>query len=295
MRGRLVDAGRGFGFTARVLILLAVILGVVEGLTEFLPISSTGHLIIAEKWLGFEAALGGKARADAFLIFIQLGAILAVVWNFRERLWDDLGTALGGSGSARARRFLAGILVATVPAVVVGLVAKNWLDALPSEQFVAWVLIVGGVALWAVEQWRPKVKFAEAEDFGWGVILVIGCAQTLAMLFPGLSRSGATIMAALLLGASNKAAAEFSFFLSIPTMSLACCYKMAKAVGAGHVAVDDGMMWAVFGTGFVVAFVSALVVVKGFLAFLRKHGFKLFAYYRVVLGGVVLAVGWWKG
>jgi undecaprenyl-diphosphatase len=278
------------GLTARVLILLAVILGIVEGLTEFLPISSTGHLIIADKWLAFEAAMGGKERSDAFLVFIQLGAILAVVWNFRERMWEHVGAAMGGSGSARARRFLAGILVATAPAVAAGLLAGQYLDKLPSEQFVAWVLIVGGVALWAVEQWRPKVRFAEAEDFGWGVILLIGCAQTLAMLFPGLSRSGATIMAALVLGASNKAAAEFSFFLSIPTMFLACVYKLLKAVREGYVAADDGMMWGVFGVGFVVAFVSALLVVRAFLAFLRKHGFKLFAYYRVVLGVVVLAV-----
>jgi len=293
----LFDAGRVFRLTARVLILLAVLLGVIEGLTEFLPISSTGHLIIAGHWLAFEEALGGKARSDAFLIFIQSGAILAVVFYFRERLWQRVREAAGGGGARRAgsveraRRFLAGICVATVPAVVVGLLANRFLDALPSEKFVAWVLIAGGAALWAVDQWRPKPKFAEAEDFGWGVILVVGVAQTLAMLFPGLSRSGATIMAALLLGAGNKAAAEFSFFLSIPTMCLACSYKLAKAVWRGDVAMDDGMMWAVFGVGFAVSFVSAALVVKAFLAFLRKHGFKLFAYYRVVLGAVVLGAG----
>jgi undecaprenyl-diphosphatase len=180
---------------------------------------------------------------------------------------------------------LLGILVATLPAIVIALAAHRFIDKLPPPGFVAWVLIGGGALLWAADQWRPFPRLNEAEDFGWGVIITIGCAQTLAMLLPGLSRSGATIIAALLLGATNKAAAEFSFFLSIPTMFMACTYSLFKH-RHDLAASDTG----IFVVGFVVAFVSAFLVVKGFLTFLQRHSFKVFAYYRVALGIVVLLV-----
>lgn len=282
------DAGRVFRLTARVLILLAVLLGVIEGLTEFLPISSTGHLVIFDRWFGFNEAMGAK-RAAAFEVFIQFGAILAVVVYFRKRLLAAAGNAMRGDGEAgrKGRRFFAGIAVAVMPAMAVGYFAHGFVEEnFLNPTFVAWALIGGGVVLWGVDRWRPKMTQDDAENLTWLTIVVVGCAQTLAILLPGVSRAGATICAALLLGVSNRAAAEFSFFMAIPTMFAASSYSLWKH--RGDLVADD---WGIFAVGFVCAFVSALVVVKAFITFLQRHSFAVFAYYRVAFGAVILAVG----
>ncbi|MGH7594851.1 MAG: undecaprenyl-diphosphate phosphatase [bacterium] len=266
-------------------ILIAVVLGIVEGLTEFLPVSSTGHLILVANWLNFTGA-----KANAFNIFIQLGAIFAVIGYFRQRLWRVVTAVLGkpvaghpnGLMPAEARRFLLAVILAFIPAAVFGLLFEDMIDALFNPKSVAAALIVGGVAILIIEQFRPRPKTEIAETLTLSQALWIGIAQC-AALIPGVSRSAATIMGGLLAGLTHAAAAEFSFFLSIPTLAAASLYKLLQI--APQLSADDV---TIFATGFIVSMIVAWVVIAGFMAFIKRHSFRVFAWYRIVFGFVIL-------
>jgi undecaprenyl-diphosphatase len=253
----------------------ALILGLVEGITEFLPISSTGHMIIVGDLLGFTSGF-----SKLFEVVIQLGAILAVCWLYRQKLWQTL-TGIATRGPAQI--FARNVLVAFLPAVVIGLLAHDFIKrVLFSPNVVGWAFVVGGVAILAAERWRPTSTCASTEEMPIATAAKIGVFQCLAMI-PGTSRSGATIVGALLLGVTREAATEFSFFLAIPTMAGATVLDLWKA--RHELASIDG---AALGIGFVVAFLSALVVVRGLVGFVSRHGFAPFAWYRIVAGLVIL-------
>jgi undecaprenyl-diphosphatase len=267
-------------------IVVAIILGVVEGLTEFLPVSSTGHLIVVGNWLKFTGE-----KANAFLIFIQLGAIVAVVGYFQQRLWGVLRAMLGkpvagypqGLMPAEARRFFVAVVIAFIPAAVLGLLFEKKIDALLfNPQSVAAALVAGGVAILLVEQLRPRPRTEAAESISFWQALGIGLAQC-AALIPGMSRSASTIMGGLLAGLNPAAAVEFSFFLSIPTLTAASLYKLLKV--AALLSAGDVM---IFATGFVVSMVVAWVVIAGFMAFIKRHSFSVFAWYRILFGSAIL-------
>jgi undecaprenyl-diphosphatase len=267
-------------------IVVAMILGIVEGLTEFLPVSSTGHLILAQNWLNFTGE-----KANAFAVFIQLGATLAVVGYFRQRIWRVLMALLGksvegdpqGLAPADARRFALGVLLAFIPAAVLGLLFEEIIEAILFEpQPVAAALIVGGVAILLIEQFRPAVKTSTAEAISLSQAWWIGVAQC-AALIPGMSRSASTIMGGLLAGLSHPAAAEFSFFLSIPTLGAASLYKLFDI--APLLSADDAMVFAV---GFLVSMIVAWVVIAVFMAFIKRHSFAAFAWYRIIFGFAIL-------
>ncbi|MFQ5994051.1 MAG: undecaprenyl-diphosphate phosphatase [Acidiferrobacterales bacterium] len=251
-----------------------VVLGAVEGLTEFLPVSSTGHLIIASDLLRFTGE-----RAKTFQIFIQLGAILGVVWNYRHRLFE-YGTALD---DRTARQFWLNLFIAFVPAAIVGFAFHKQIKAyLFNPTAVAIALVVGGVLILIIERMSPRVRVHDVERLTALDALKVGVAQT-ASLFPGISRAGATIMGGLLAGLSRTAATEFSFFLAIPTMLVATCYELFVS---GHLLEAQDLL--IFGLGFVVAFVTALFVVRAFLAYVARYNFIAFGYYRIGFGLLVL-------
>lgn len=261
-------------------LLKAAVLGLVEGVTEFIPVSSTGHLILVQGWLGLEGR-----KVNAFSIFIQLGAILAVVWLYRRKILAVLG---GWRREASARRFIANLVVATLPAVAVGLPTDDWIEAHFFRPFpVALALVVGGLAILAVERWRPRANVAGVDDIPVRKALGVGAIQVLSILFPGLSRSGATIMGGMSLGLSRTAATEFSFFLAMPAMLGAAIVKMAGVRDA--ITAADAPFFAV---GFVTAFVSALVVVRWLISFVSRRSFTGFAWYRIVFGLALLALYW---
>ncbi len=259
-----------------ILYLKAVILGLVEGATEFIPVSSTGHLILAEHLLRWE-----DERAKTFAIFIQLGAILAVVWFYRRMLLD---VALHWVGNRRDRIFLWNLLLAFLPAAVIGLAIHDYiLEYLFNPITVAAALIVGGIGILLVERFRPAPTTEEATEIRPRTALGIGFAQVLA-LFPGVSRSGATIMGAMALRCSRVAATEFSFFLAIPVMFAATLYDLYQGRAGLHPG-DAG----VFAVGFIVSFVSGLLVVRWLLSYVGNHDFRGFAWYRILFGAVILA------
>jgi undecaprenyl-diphosphatase len=255
----------------------AALLGLVEGVTEFIPVSSTGHLILASHWLGETGE-----TAKTFDIFIQLGAILAIVWLYRARLIHALAAARRDEPS---RRFLLNLVIAFLPAALVGFVAHDWIkERLFTPLVVALALIVGGLIILLIEWLEPAERVGEVLEVRPTTALGIGLAQVLSLV-PGTSRSGATIMGGYALGLSRRAATEFSFFLSIPVMFAATLYDLFKSRGA--LSPADAPVFAV---GFVVAFVSALVVVKGFLRYVSHHSFAAFAWYRLALGAVLLLI-----
>ena len=262
--------------------LRAVILGIIEGVTEFLPVSSTGHLLLAERFFN----LGEGSFWNSFTVLIQLGAILAIVVIYFSKLWR---IALGMFSNPDDRRFVIGVLVAFLPAVVIGLIAGKYIkEVLFNPWVVCFSLIVGGAILLWVDQLDHKPHEHDATRFPLLTYLWIGFAQCLAMI-PGVSRSGASIVAAMLFGADKHAAAEFSFFLAIPTMVGAFAYESFK--NRTEMSFDHAGIIAI---GFVVSFVVAIVVVKSFLSYVTRHGFKLFAWWRVIvgtLGLVALAMG----
>jgi undecaprenyl-diphosphatase len=260
----------------------AVILGIVEGVTEFLPVSSTGHLLLAERFFN----LGEGSFWNSFAILIQLGAILAIVVLYFGKLWR---VALGMFSNAEDRRFVIGLLVAFLPAAVIGAAAGGYIKAyLFNPWVVCFSLIVGGAILLWVDQLDHNPHEYDATKFPLPMYLSIGFAQCLAMI-PGVSRSGASIVAAMLFGADKHAAAEFSFFLAIPTMVGAFAYEFYK--NRADISLDHAGIIAI---GFVVSFVTAMIVVKSFLSYVTRHGFGLFAWWRVVvgtLGLIALAMG----
>lgn len=261
-------------------ILQALVLGLVEGATEFIPVSSTGHLILAGDWLGFEGEF-----ADTFDIVIQLGAILAIVWLYRVRL---RAAVLGLRSDPKARLLAINLAVAFLPAAIVGVLLHDWIKAvLFNPVTVSAALVAGGVAILLIERSRPRPRIGVVDEMRTGTALGIGIAQV-ASLIPGVSRSGATIMGALALGLSRSAAAEFSFFLAIPVMFAATLFELA---GSPQALSPDRL--PVLAVGFVTAFVSALLVVRAFLRFVSLHTFSAFAWYRIVFGLALLA--WYLG
>ena len=262
--------------------LRAVILGIVEGVTEFLPVSSTGHLLLAERFFN----LGEGDFWKSFAILIQLGAILAILALYFVKLWR---VALGMFTNPDDRRFVIGVLVAFLPAVVIGLIAGKYIkEFLFNPWVVCFTLIVGGAVLLWVDQLQLKVYEDDATRFPLLMYFWIGVAQCLAMI-PGVSRSGASIVAAMLLGADKRSAAEFSFFLAIPTMVGAFAYDFYK--NRADFTSDN---LAVIAVGFVVSFITAMIVVRAFLNFVTRRGFTFFAWWRVIvgtLGLIALAMG----
>lgn len=259
-----------------ILLLQALLLGIIEGVTEFLPISSTGHLIIFGDAMGFTGE-----RAKTFEIFIQLGSILGVMWHYRAKVWD---VAINVHRPPQ-RRFVTNLLIAFLPAAIIGLAIHSFIKAhLFNPITVACALIVGGIAIFVVESWhRHRGARVHALDEVRALdAFKIGIAQTLS-LFPGVSRAGATIMGGLLTGLSRTTATEFSFFLAMPTMFAATLYDLYKNA---HLLQTQDI--ALFATGFVTAFVTALIVVKTFLVFVSRHTFKPFAWYRIGFGLLVL-------
>lgn len=261
------------------LLLTALILGLVEGITEFLPISSTGHLIIAGQVLGFT---GEKAKV--FMIAIQLAAILAVVWEYRVRLGHVARTVHTEPAS---RRLVINLMAGFLPAAILGfLFYKEIKGYLFNPIVVASALVIGGVLILWAERRKHVVSTETIDDLSWRRALAVGFAQALAMI-PGTSRSGATIIGGLFLGMSRKAAAEFSFFLAIPTMSAATVYDLYKNWQLFN--VNDVPLFLVGG---VAAFISALIAVRTLIKFVSRHDYTLFAWYRIVFGGVVLVTAY---
>ena len=256
----------------------ALILGVVEGLTEFLPVSSTGHLILASDFLGLN-----DEKGKVFDIVIQLGAILAVCWEFRARF----ARAFSGLGRDPVqRRFAANLMVAFIPAAVVGLLFQKQIkEFLFNPVSVAIALIVGAIVIFGVERWyerhgAPRVN--AVDEMTWKDALKVGLAQCFSLI-PGTSRSGATIMGGMLFGLSRQVATEFSFFLAVPIMFAATGYQLLKY---RHLLTADDI--GPFAVGFVVSFVAALAAVKGLIRYVAHHDFRAFAWYRIALGAVVL-------
>jgi undecaprenyl-diphosphatase len=264
-------------------LLVALLLGLVEGLTEFLPVSSTGHLIVAGSLLGY---FGEQAKV--FEIVIQAGAILAVCWEFRARL---LSVARGFGRDARANRFVLNLFIAFLPAAVLGLAFSKAIKAvLFAPVPVACAFVAGAfVILWAEHRQRARpenVRIDDVDAMTWTDALKVGCAQALALV-PGTSRSGATIIGGMLFGMSRKAATEFSFFLAIPTLFAACAYE---AVKNRHLLAAADL--PAFGVGFAAAFVSAFLCVRWLLRYVSHHDFTPFAWYRIAFGAVILATAW---
>jgi undecaprenyl-diphosphatase len=252
----------------------AVILGIVEGITEFLPVSSTGHLILAGDLLGFTGDV-----AKTFEVFIQLGAILAVVWLYR----DKLSSSIKGIGTEKTNRFLLNLVIAFLPAAFLGFLVHSFIKHLLFNPVtVAIALIVGGIAIYIIEKVVKKSVVKDVDDVSFKQAMGIGIAQTLS-LFPGISRAGATIMGAMCFGLERKAATEFSFFLAIPTMFAATSYDLLKNLN--NLSMNDLPAFAV---GFLVSFFTAFLVIKAFLGFVTRHNFNAFAVYRIVFGAVVL-------
>ncbi|MDR1828579.1 MAG: undecaprenyl-diphosphate phosphatase [Methylobacteriaceae bacterium] len=256
--------------------LQAIFLGCVEGFTEFLPVSSTGHLLLVGHFLGFES------KGKTFEVLVQLGSILAILTVYSGRLWE-IARAL--PTSAEARRFVFGVLVAFLPAAVIGALAHS---AIKNVLFnTLWVvclsLIIGGIILYFVDKADFKPRYHDATTFPLPMYIKIGIIQCLAMI-PGVSRSGATVVGAMLLGADKRSAAEYSFFLAMPTMAGAFAYDLYK--NRGILSFDDGLLIAV---GFVCAFIAGWVVVRTFLDYVSRHGFRVFVWWRLTVGFLGLA------
>ncbi len=259
--------------------MIAALLGVIEGLTEFLPVSSTGHLILFGKLLHFELP---EKSEKAFDVMIQLGAILALVLLYFRKLW---ATLIGLPTDPAARRFALVIILAFLPAMVLGAAFHGFIkERLFAPAVVATALIIGGIVILIVEQLHKRDLYNSVDEVPPRTAFYIGIAQCLALI-PGTSRSGATIIGGLLLGLERRTAAEFSFFLSIPTMTAAFVYDLYK--NHADLSFDDAGLIAV---GFVAAFIAALLVVQPFLAVVSRIGFAPFAYYRVALGVFVLTL-----
>ncbi len=260
----------------------ALILGVVEGLTEFLPISSTGHQIIVADLLDFSGD-----RFNAFNIIIQLGAILAVVWEFRGKIFE---VVTGLPTQPKARRFSVNLLIAFLPAVVLGVIFADLIHHyLFNPITVATALVVGGVIMLWAERREHEVHAESVDEITWKDALKVGLAQCLAMI-PGTSRSGSTIIGGLLFGLSRKTATEFSFFLAMPTMVGAAVYS-----GYKYRDLFQPADLPVFAIGFVTSFIFAMIAVKGLLKFIASHSYAAFAWYRIAFGLLILATwqfGW---
>jgi undecaprenyl-diphosphatase len=259
--------------------LIAALLGLIEGLTEFIPVSSTGHLLLAGHFLGFESA--GKT----FEVVIQLGAVLAILSVYAGKL---IGVVRDAPSDPAARRFIASVLIAFAPAVVIGVLAHDFIKDVLFEtpMLIAIMLVLGGVVLLVVDRIAPEPHHDDAMRLPIKTSLAIGFIQCLAMI-PGVSRSGATIVGAMMLGASKRAAAEFSFFLSMPTMAGAFAYDLYK-----NRDVLDASAMGEIAVGFVVAFIAAVLVVKWLLGYVSRNGYALFGWWRIIVGSAAF-LGLW--
>jgi undecaprenyl-diphosphatase len=256
--------------------LKALVLGFVEGLTEFIPVSSTGHLLLLEHFLG----LGDEQFGKTFAVLIQLGAILAILSVYFGKLWQ---IAVSLPTKAESRRFVLGVLIAFLPAAIIGALAHGFIKGVLFNPFVVCcTLIAGGLILLVVDDLDLEVRHDDATAFPLATYAKIGLFQCLAMV-PGVSRSGATIVGAMLLGASKRSAAEFSFFLAMPTMAGAFAYDLLKNY---KTLTGDGLV--LIAIGFVAAFISGLIVVRSLLTIVSNYGFKPFAYWRIVVGSIGL-------
>lgn len=252
-----------------------ILLGLVEGLTEFIPVSSTGHLLLLGHFLGF------KSPGKTFEVLIQLGSILAILSVYAAKL---LRLAIDLPSSARARRFVVAVLVAFLPAALIGAMAHKFIKEVLFESplLVCSTLIVGGIVLLAVDKMRLEPRYHDVMDIPIPLAIAIGLAQCLAMI-PGVSRSGASIVGALLLGVDKRAATEFTFFLAMPTMTGAFAFDLYKNY-AGLTFADMQSI----ALGFVVAFIAGVLVVRYLLQFVSSHGFAPFAWWRILVGGIGL-------
>ena len=262
-------------------LLLAIILGIVEGVTEFLPVSSTGHLILATELMGFDSA-----KWDAFNVIIQLGAILAIVVLYWRTFWAVLEGMV--QRNPMSWKFVRNILIGFLPSAILGIILIKYIEALlGAPKVVAVMFIIGGIAIILIERWAKRSDVVGVAEMPARTAVGIGIAQCLAMV-PGVSRSGATIMGALSLGVERRTAAEFSFFLAVPTMLGATTLELVKhhdEIMAGA----HGVGFATVAVGFVVSFIVALVVVRAFVHYISKHGFAPFAWYRIIVGAAALA------
>ncbi|MEO7654093.1 MAG: undecaprenyl-diphosphate phosphatase [Sphingomicrobium sp.] len=262
------------------ILLIAIILGIVEGVTEFIPVSSTGHLVLATEMLGFE-----PERWAAFNVIIQLGAIMAIVVLYWRTFWAVLTGLL--KGEPLSWRFVRNILIAFLPSAILGFLLINRIELLLGNAIVvAWALILGGVAIILIERFVKPGTLVGVAELPVGRVIGIGFIQCLSMV-PGVSRSGATILGALSLGVERRTAAEFSFFLAIPTMLGATTLELAKHHEALF-ADANGVGFAAVAVGFLVSFVVAVVVVKAFVHYISRHGFSPFGWYRIVVGTIAL-------
>lgn len=255
--------------------LVAALLGLLEGLTEFIPVSSTGHLLLLGHFLGFDS------KGNTFEVVIQLGAILALLLVYASKL---LVVFRAAPHDPQARRFLLSVLLAFLPAAVVGVLAHGFIKTVlfESPMLISVMLILGGIILLFVDRLAVNPREEDAMQLPLTMAFKIGLFQCLAMI-PGVSRSGATIVGALWLGASKRAAAEFSFFLSMPTMAAAVAYDLYKNRN-----VLDWTAWNEIAVGFVVAFLSALLVVRWLLGFVSRRGYALFGWWRIIVGAVAM-------
>lgn len=259
-------------------ILTVILLGIVEGLTEFLPVSSTGHLILASELLGYDASVWAM-----FNVVIQLGAILAVIVLYWRTFW---AVAMGLlKAEPVSWRFLRNLVIAFIPAAVIGLALHDHIEALlGAPRVVAVALIVGGIAILVIEKLVRETSIVGIAEIPILRVIGIGFIQCIAMI-PGVSRSGATIMGALSLGVERRTAAEFSFFLAIPTMLGATTLELLKK---GDQVATAAVSWGDIALGFIVSFIVALLVIKWFVGIVSRHGFAPFAWYRIVAGAAAL-------
>ncbi len=253
----------------------AFILGIVEGLTEFLPVSSTGHMMVAAKWLGFDS--------EVFEVFIQLGALSAGWGLYRHRLVQML--PLGGNNHSGGRRLGLNVLLAFLPVLFIGCATHHWIkEHLFSANAIAWAFIGGGIVILLIETLKPRVILEKIEDLSPALALMIGFGQCLA-LYPGVSRSGATIMVGLVLGLSRPVATEFTFLLAVPTMTAASVYELIKF----RHELSSSMLGLLL-IGLIVSYVVALIIVKWFIRFVQSHTFHGFAWYRIAAGAIILGL-----
>ena len=269
--------------------LKAIVFGIVEGVTEWLPVSSTGHMILLQKIMPLKVS---DAFLEMFLVVIQLGAIIAIVVLFWNRLWPLRKTKEGVEVRTGVLKLWGRILVSCLPAAVIGILLDDWID----EHFynyicVSIMLILVGVCFILVENKNKGVRpqVTKISGITYPLALYIGLFQVIAAVLPGTSRSGATIVGALLLGVSRRVAAEYTFYLAVPVMAGASLLKIVKYIAAGEAALG-GVEWLTLFTGMIVAFIVSLFAVKFLLGFTRKHDFRIFGYYRIALGIIVLLI-----
>lgn len=266
--------------------LVVIALGLIEGLTEFIPVSSTGHLLLADHLFGFEQLLGSKEKADLFDIAIQAGAILAVGWLYRGKLTE---VAAGAFGDGRGRRLLIALVIGFLPVAIVGLAFHKIIQAylfFPAP--IAWALVAGGIAIAAIERWRMQPQCSNVNQISYRQALAVGVAQIFSLI-PGVSRSGATIMGGLCAGLDRPTATEFSFLLAFPTMLAAVGFDLLK-----HWRLLDVSFTGIFLLGLVTAFLSAQLVMRWLIAYVQRHNFNAFAVYRILLGALILVFLWIK-